>query len=239
MELKKHNRYEYSPISERPDYNWPEGKRIAVYFALNIEHFSFGEGLGHTPTNPGTQPDVRNFAWRDYGLRVGIWRVFDLFDDLSLPMCHLMNTSVYDYAPQIPHKIRERGDEFVGHGITNSEEQGAYPRDEEAKLISHATAAFRKHEGEGPADGWAPGSQKAHTRLIFCTLMVTVTSWIGLPMTSRSGCRRKPDLFCLSHITLKSMILRRNLADAIHLMNLPEWLQRILTSRCDSVKNNP
>lgn len=164
MELKKHNRYEYSPISERPDYNWPEGKRIAIYFALNIEHFSFGEGLGHTPTNPGTQPDVRNFAWRDYGLRVGIWRVFDLFDDLSLPMCHLMNTSVYDYAPQIPHKIRERGDEFVGHGITNSEEQGAYPKDEEAKLIGHATAAFRKHEGEGPGGWMGPWiSESAYT----------------------------------------------------------------------------
>ena len=76
MELKKHNRYDYSPIIERPDYDWPDGKRLAVHFALNIEHFSFGEGLGHTPTNPGTQPDVRNYAWRDYGLRVGIWRVF-------------------------------------------------------------------------------------------------------------------------------------------------------------------
>ena len=80
MELKKHGRYDYSPITERPDYDWPDGKRVAVYFGLNIEHFSFGEGLGHTPTNPGTQPDVRNYAWRDYGLRVGIWRVFDLFD---------------------------------------------------------------------------------------------------------------------------------------------------------------
>ena len=83
MELKKHNRYDYSPITERPDYDWPDGKRLAVYFAMNIEHFSFGEGLGHTPTNPGTQPDVRNYAWRDYGLRVGIWRVFDLFDQMS------------------------------------------------------------------------------------------------------------------------------------------------------------
>ena len=75
VELKKHNRYDYSPITERADYDWPEGKRLAVYFGLNIEHFSFGEGLGHTPTNPGTQPDVRNFSWRDYGLRVGIWRI--------------------------------------------------------------------------------------------------------------------------------------------------------------------
>ena len=83
MELKKHGRYDYSPIIERPDYDWPEGKRLAVYIGLNIEHFSFGEGLGHTPTNPGVQPDVRNYAWRDYGLRVGIWRVFNLLDELG------------------------------------------------------------------------------------------------------------------------------------------------------------
>ncbi|MEC7488313.1 MAG: polysaccharide deacetylase family protein [Pseudomonadota bacterium] len=153
MELKKHNRYEYSPIIDRPDYDWPGGKRLAVYFALNIEHFSFGEGLGHTPTNPGTQPDVRNYAWRDYGLRVGIWRIFDLFEQFNLPMCHLMNTSIYDHAPQIPEKIRERGDELVGHGRTNSEEQGGYSETEEKALIAEATGRFRVNEGETPG-GW-------------------------------------------------------------------------------------
>ena len=85
MELKKHGRYDYSPIIERPDYDWPEGKRLAVYIGLNIEHFSFGEGLGHTPTNPGVQPAVRNYAWRDYGLRVGIWRILELLDECNLP----------------------------------------------------------------------------------------------------------------------------------------------------------
>ena len=58
MELKRHGRYDYSPITERQAYDWPEGKRLAFYIGLNIEHFSFGEGLGHTPTNPGVQPDV-------------------------------------------------------------------------------------------------------------------------------------------------------------------------------------
>ena len=46
MKLKKHNRYAYSPITERPDFTWPDGKRLAFYCALNVEHFSFGEGLG-------------------------------------------------------------------------------------------------------------------------------------------------------------------------------------------------
>jgi peptidoglycan/xylan/chitin deacetylase (PgdA/CDA1 family) len=164
VELKKHNRYDYSPITERKDYDWPDGKRLAVYFGLNIEHFSFGEGLGHTPTNLGTQPDVRNYSWRDYGLRVGIWRIFDLFDSLNLPLCHLMNTSIYDYAPQIPARIRERCDEFVGHGRTNSEEQGTYSEAEESVLISEATGAFRENEGDGPGGWMGPWiSESDHT----------------------------------------------------------------------------
>lgn len=153
MELNKHGRYEYSPIIARPDYDWPEGKRLAVYIALNIEHFSFGEGLGHTPTTPGSQPDVRNFAWRDYGLRVGIWRIFDLFDELKIPACHLMNSTIYDYAPQIPQYIRQRGDEFLGHGRTNSEQQGDLPEDQERALIEETNDAFKEHEGEG-LGGW-------------------------------------------------------------------------------------
>ena len=164
MDLKKHGRYDYSPIIERPDYSWPEGKRLAFYIGLNIEHFSFGEGLGHTPTNPGVQPDVRNYAWRDYGLRVGIWRIFDLFDDLGLPASHLMNTAIYDYAPQIPERIRKRNDEFIGHGITNSEQQGDYSEGEERSLIESATNAFLEHEGEGPGGWMGPWiSESVHT----------------------------------------------------------------------------
>ncbi len=162
MELKQHGRYDYSPIDARPAYDWPDGKRLAVFIALNIEHFSFGEGLGHTPTHPGTQPDVRNYAWRDYGLRVGIWRVFDLLDELGLPACHLMNTAIYDYAPQIPERIRARGDEFVGHGRSNSEQQGDFDEAGERGLIAEVTEAFRRHEGAGP-DGWmGPWISESH-----------------------------------------------------------------------------
>jgi hypothetical protein len=153
LDIRQHGRYDYSPITERPDYDWPDGKRLAFYIGLNIEHFSFGEGLGHTPTNPGVQPDVRNFGWRDYGLRVGVWRIFDELDAFGLPACHLMNSAIYDYAPQIPERIRARGDEFVGHGRTNSEQQGDYDEAGERALIEAATGAFRRHEGEGPG-GW-------------------------------------------------------------------------------------
>lgn len=153
MEIRCHGRYDYRPIDSRPVYDWPDGKRLAFFVGLNVEHFSFGEGLGHTPTAPGPQPDIRNYAWRDYGLRVGIWRLFELFDELGLPACHLVNTAVYDHAPQVMERIRARGDEIVGHGRTNSERQGDLSEDEERILIREATDAIRAREGRPPA-GW-------------------------------------------------------------------------------------
>ena len=153
MILKTHDRYRYSPISGRPHYDWPDGKRLAFYLAVNVEHFHFGEGLGHTPSYATPQPDVRNYAWRDYGLRVGIWRLFDLFDELELPACLLVNSAVYDYAPQVLERARVRGDEIVAHGRTNSERQGDLGEAAERALIHEATTTIARHEGQMP-QGW-------------------------------------------------------------------------------------
>lgn len=155
MNLKKHNRYSFSPIHERKKFKWPEGKTLAFYVALNVEHFSFGDGLGltATPTATGQQPDVRNFGWRDYGLRVGIWRIFDLMDELRLPMCHLINSVVCEEMPQIAARIKKRGDEVIGHGYTNSERQSDMDSATEAAMIAHATATLEQHCGQRPF-GW-------------------------------------------------------------------------------------
>ena len=99
MRLKTHDRYDYVPLRGRADYTWPTGRRLAVYFALNLEHFSYGEGLGAELAPGGPQPDILNFAWRDYGNRVGAWYMLDAFDALSLPLAALVNSAMYDYAP--------------------------------------------------------------------------------------------------------------------------------------------
>ncbi|HXF34790.1 MAG TPA: polysaccharide deacetylase family protein [Candidatus Acidoferrales bacterium] len=153
MRIEHHERYGYSPITERPDFSWPNGARLAFYVALNVEHFSFGGGLGHTPTSLGPPPDQRNYAWREYGLRVGIWRIFDLMEELGLPLCHLLNASVCETAPQIVERIKARGDEVVGHGRTNSERQSEMDEPEEAALIEEATGVLTRTFGK-PPEGW-------------------------------------------------------------------------------------
>ena len=153
MKLPTHDRYDYVPLRGRPDYSWPGGKKLAVYFALNLEHFSFGEGLGAELAPGGPQPDVLNFAWRDYGNRVGAWYLLDAFDALGLPMAALANSSMYDYAPDLMAAVRARGDEIAGHGRTNAERQGHLDEAAERTLIGEATARLTEAEGR-PPEGW-------------------------------------------------------------------------------------
>jgi peptidoglycan/xylan/chitin deacetylase (PgdA/CDA1 family) len=151
--VRDHGRYSYTPINGRADYNWPGGKRLAVYIGLNLEHFAFGEGLGAELAPGGPQPDVLNYAWRDYGNRVGAWRMRDMFDALQMPVSVLANSEMYGYAPDLMAAFRARGDEIVGHGRTNSERQSVLDRDDEAKLIAEATEVLQKAEGVAP-QGW-------------------------------------------------------------------------------------
>jgi allantoinase len=96
---------------------------------------------------------VLNYAWRDYGNRVGAWRLLELLDELRLPATVLLNSALYDHAPELVAAFRARGDEIAGHGVTNSERQGALPEGEERALIARATGAIALHEGRRPA-GW-------------------------------------------------------------------------------------
>ena len=121
--LKSHVRYPYSAISQRADYDWPGGRRLAVYLGFNIEHFDFGAGLGAALGPKSPEPDVLNYSWRDYGNRVGVWRCLELFDQLKLPAAAIINTALYDYCPEVIEACVKRGDEIVGHGHTNSERQ--------------------------------------------------------------------------------------------------------------------
>ena len=114
--LPQHGRYDFVPLVERKDYSWPgpngEKRRLAFLVTTNIEWFAFGSGLGNDPAKAGEPQTHRNYSWRDYGNRVGIWRLFDLLDELRLPAGHCTNSLIYDHAPQITDAIRRRVDEM-------------------------------------------------------------------------------------------------------------------------------
>jgi len=151
--LREHGRYDYSPITRRPDYSWPGRKRLAVYLGFNLEHFSFGEGLGAALGPKSPEPDVLNYSWRDYGNRVGAWRCLELFERLRMPAGVLVNTALYDYCPELIDAFVRRGDELIGHGHTNSDRQGDMSEAEERKLLRYCRERIRRESGRAPA-GW-------------------------------------------------------------------------------------
>ena len=153
MSLPGHGRYDYVPITRRRDFTWPGGKRLAVYLGVNLEHFAFGEGLGAELAPGGPQPDILNYAWRDYGNRVGAWRLIDLLDELALPATVLANSAMYDFAPDLIAAHRARGDEIAAHGRTNSERQSTLDEASERALIREATDVLTRAEGSPPR-GW-------------------------------------------------------------------------------------
>ncbi len=153
MSLPGHGRFDYVPITRGGDFTWPGGRRLAVYLGVNLEHFAFGDGLGAELAPGGPQPDVLNYAWREYGNRVGAWRLLQLLDDLDLPATVLANSAMYDHAPDLMAAHRARGDEIAGHGRTNSERQSTLEEAAEAALIAEATATITRAEGT-PPQGW-------------------------------------------------------------------------------------
>lgn len=162
MKLKSHGRYDYSAITDRADYSFPGGKRLAVYIGLNLEHFAFGEGLGAELAPGGPQPDVLNHAWRDYGNRVGAWRMLEMLDALKMPASVLANSAMYDYAPGLMAAYAARGDEIVGHGRTNSERQSVLDEAGETALIAEATEVLTQATGVAPKGWLSPWIAESH-----------------------------------------------------------------------------
>jgi peptidoglycan/xylan/chitin deacetylase (PgdA/CDA1 family) len=151
--LPIHGRFPYSAITRRPHYRWPNGAGLAVYLGFNIEHFAFGEGMGAKLGPACPEPDVLNYAWREYGNRVGAWRCLELFDTLGLPAGVLANTALYDHCPDLIAACVARGDELIGHGHTNARQQGSLPEPQERMLLEHCRNRMQVQSGQAPA-GW-------------------------------------------------------------------------------------
>ena len=162
LKLPAHGRYEHSNILSRPDYTWPGGKRLAFYVALNIEHFAFQAGIGMDPSRRDSPQTTRNYAWRDYGNRVGNWRLFEILDELKLPASILLNSAVcYEY-PDLVQKIKARGDDVLGHGRTNAELQRGMWENDERNAIKEVTEVIEKYIGVRPTGWMGPGALESN-----------------------------------------------------------------------------
>jgi peptidoglycan/xylan/chitin deacetylase (PgdA/CDA1 family) len=146
--------YDYSPITARPRLTLPHDKRLAVWIGLNVEHYVFGQpALSLAPFTAELVPDPLNYGWRDYGPRVGVWRLMAMLEDHGFRASAIVNTDVFDRYPQIIDAGRERGWAFVGHGQNNSRWHAGMERDEEREFLVALVGAFQSATGQAPR-GW-------------------------------------------------------------------------------------
>jgi allantoinase len=146
--------YDYWPIVDRPRIEWPDGKRLAFYIALNIEHFEPGKpSTALFPPTASLPVDPLNHGWRDYGPRVGIWRMIDLLDRYELRASVLLNSDVCAAYPRIMAAGRERRWAWCAHGFNNSSLWTGMDPDEERAAFARLLEAFEAGTGTRPK-GW-------------------------------------------------------------------------------------
>lgn len=135
--LASHGRWNYAPISApAPRAAWPNGRGLAVYVALGVEEYVFGAGMTENILAGVPQPDLVNTSWRDYGNRVGAFRILEVCRGLGVPLSVLLNTEVYDHAPDLIAAFRTSGSAMIAHGRTNSDSlAGMSPAAERAYLV--------------------------------------------------------------------------------------------------------
>jgi len=162
MEPIDYGPFPFTPITRRPKIVWPGESQLAVWVIPNIEFFSLKDGLsGHPFEAKGPAPSVRAWSQRDYGNRVGIWRIMEVLTRHGIRASPTVNSDVCVHHPEIIQECVRLGWELVGHNKKNSERLNAVPIEEECALIKNALAVLERASGKRPV-GWL-GSALAET----------------------------------------------------------------------------
>lgn len=149
------DRFEYSALPERPTGRWPNGARTALWVAPNIEHYEYlPEHIRvRNPWPRMPHPDVLGYGLRDYGNRVGVWRMMQLFDRLALRCTVSLSMSVLDMYPEIAEGMLARNWELMSHGLYNTRYHWGLSESEERAAIEECQAIHRRVVGSG-LKGW-------------------------------------------------------------------------------------
>lgn len=151
-------RAEYSPIFQRKPLALPGNARVAVWVIINVEEWDINQPMARTvlPTPQGVRviPDIPNFAWFDYGLRVGFWRLKRVLDRHGIRATVSLNASVCNSYPQVVEESLKSGWEMMGHGfiqrVINAE-----PDPQQA--IRRTISTIREFTGAAPRGWMGPG----------------------------------------------------------------------------------
>ena len=157
------DRFAYLPITERPPLRWPNGARIAVWVCPNIEHYEFlpGPVRVRDPWPRTPHPDVLGYGLKDYGNRVGLWRMLEVMDRYGIRCTVSLNLANFEHYPGIFEACERRGWDYMCHGIYNTQYLWGYEEDEERAFVRDCVQTFRRLTGRQLAGWFSPAA--SHT----------------------------------------------------------------------------
>src|SRR6202022_132681 len=151
-------RADYSAIVDRPPLKLPCDARIIFWSIVNLEVWDIEKPMARqvlpAPTAQPMLPDVPNWSWHEYGMRVGVWRFFDLFRRLGIRPTLSINARVCEDYVRVAEEAKRAGWEFMGH----SYEQGPIHKEpDQAAMIARAMGILEKFTGKRPVGWLGPG----------------------------------------------------------------------------------
>ena len=162
----EHGRFRYESIAHRPKMRLPNGNRIAIWITTNVEHFHYDKiAVSLLPFTNRFSPDVLNYAWRDYGNRVGIWRLMEIYKRHRIAMTGALNSECCGNYPEIIEAGNAQGWEWMAHGVSNSLLDNTVGADEELETIIKVLDIIEKHTGKRPRGWLSPALTESHNTL--------------------------------------------------------------------------
>ena len=164
--------YPYIPLPERNPLRWPDGNRVALILTFNLETWDLTKDTdkayyaGGPPilpdVLPGHTPDFPNYTWREYGQRVGIWRLIELFDQMDVKASCTANAVTFERRSAMTDAILKRGWELLAHNWEQGELLTDYAKDpeKEREIVLRTLDAYEKHVGR-KAKGWLSSSLRS------------------------------------------------------------------------------
>jgi peptidoglycan/xylan/chitin deacetylase (PgdA/CDA1 family) len=156
MQPASYGPFPYVPINRRKPWQWPNGARLALWVIPNLEFFHLGTPLAGHPWEKAADykaPTVRAWGQRDYGNRVGVFRVMEVLSKYGIRATATTNADMCDFHPQIIQDAVKLGWEFMGHNKTNSTRLSGLEPEEERKLIRYCLDKLEQATGKRPV-GW-------------------------------------------------------------------------------------
>src|SRR5215207_4257001 len=152
------DRCEYSAIVDRPPLKLPGGARMVIWTIVNYEVWDISKPMARqvlpAPTGVPLLPDVPNWSWHEYGMRVGCWRFFELYKRLNIRPTLSINARVCEDYPRVAGEARDLGWEFMGHAY----EQGPIHKVEDQRgMIFKSMDVIEKFTGKRPVGWLGPG----------------------------------------------------------------------------------